>query len=88
MTKKNLITQDSNILGGKPIIAGTRMSVESVLELLTSGMDIKEILSEYSFLKKEQVQAAIDYAAKLVSKEESYIFDKSRTVAHEISSRR
>ena len=51
-------------------------------------MDIKEILSEYSFLKKEQVQAAIDYAAKLVSKEESYIFDKSRTVAHEISSRR
>jgi uncharacterized protein (DUF433 family) len=80
MTKKNLITQDPEILGGKPIIAGTRMSVESILELLSSGVEIKEILVEYSFLKREQVQAAIDYAKNLVGKEESYIFDKSRSV--------
>jgi len=88
MTRKNFITQDPDILGGKPIISGTRMSVESILELLSSSMEIKEILKEYPFLKKEQVKAAIDYATKLVSKEESYIFDKSRAVAHEISSRR
>ncbi len=88
MTGKNLIIQDPNILGGKPVITGTRMAVESILELLTSGMEIKEILKEYPFLRKKQIQAAIDYATKLVAKEESYIFDKSHTVAHEISGRR
>jgi uncharacterized protein (DUF433 family) len=86
MIKKNLITQDPAILGGKPVIAGTRMSVESILELISSGVEIKTILKEYSFLKKEQVQAAVDYAAKLVGKEESYIFDKSYKATHEISS--
>lgn len=88
MTRKNLIIQDPNILGGKPVITGTRMSVESILELLTSGMEIKEILKEYPFLGKKQIQAAIEYATKLVAKEESYIFDKSHIVAHEISGRR
>lgn len=85
---KNLITQDPDILGGKPIISGTRMSVETILELISSGMETKDILNEYPFLTKEQVQAAVNYAAKIVSKEESYIFDKSHIVAHEISHRR
>lgn len=57
---KALITQDPKILGGKPIIARTRMSVESILELLASGMKINEILKEYPFLTKRQVQAAIN----------------------------
>lgn len=83
---KNFIIQDPKILGGKPIITGTRMSVETVLELISSGMGIKELIKEYPFLKKEQIQAAVNYAAKLVGKEESYIFEKSRVVAHEISS--
>ncbi|MDO8503795.1 MAG: DUF433 domain-containing protein [bacterium] len=81
---KDLIIQDPEILGGKPIIAGTRMSVESILELLSSGMEIKEILKEYPFLKKEQVKAAIDFATKMVAKEESFIFDKS-SATHEVS---
>ncbi len=85
MEKQSLITQDPAILGGKPIIAGTRMSVESILELLSSGMEMKQLLKEYPFLKKEQIQAAIDYAAKIVGKEESYIFDKSHKAIHEIS---
>lgn len=80
---EKLITRDPKILGGKPIIAGTRMSVESVLELIASGMEIKEILKEYPFLKKEHVQAAINYATKLVGRTESYTF-----AAHEISRRR
>lgn len=84
---KNLITQDPTILGGKPIIAGTRMSVESVLELLSSCLEIKDILQEYPFLKKEQIQAVINFAAKIVGKEESYIFQKSHTITHEISRR-
>lgn len=84
---KNLITQDPEILGGKPIIAGTRMSVESVLELLASGMEKEDIIKEYPFLTKKQIQAAVNYAAKMVGKEESYIFDKAQTIAHEVSRR-
>lgn len=80
----SLIVQNPDILGGKPIIAGTRMSVESVLELLSSGMSIQDILNEYPFLQEKQVKAAIKFAAELVGREESYIFDKS-SAAHEIS---
>ncbi len=82
---KSPIIQDPEILGGKPIIAGTRISVETILELLSSGMEKDEIIKEYPFLTKKQIQAAVNYAAKLVGKEESYIFDKAQAVAHEIS---
>lgn len=85
MLMRSLITQDPEILGGKPIIAGTRMSVETILELISSGMEKQEIIKEYPFLTKEQIQASVNYAAKLVGKEESYIFDKAQVVAHEIS---
>lgn len=86
---KNLITQDPNILGGKPIVAGTRMSVETILELISSGMSTEGIIAEYPFLTKEQVQAAVDYAAKIVGKEETYIFNKAQTaIPHEVSRRR
>lgn len=88
MKQLNLITQNPDILGGKPIIAGTRISVESVLELLSSGLEVKDILKEYPFLTKRQVQSAVNYAAKVVGKQESYIFEKFRAVAHEISGRR
>lgn len=63
------------------------MSVESVLELLSSGLEMKDILQEYPFLKKEQIQAVVNFAAKIVGKEESYIFQKSHTITHEISRR-
>lgn len=85
---KDLITQDPKILGGKPIISGTRMSVESILELLSSGMEMQDILKEYPFLTKKQIQAAIEYATKIIGKEESYFFDKSSIKMHEVSSRR
>ena len=64
------ITFDENILSGKPIIKGTRISVEFILELLSSGMSIKDILKEYPHLKKEDILAAIDYAAKTIKHEE------------------
>lgn len=90
---KSLITQNPKILGGKPIIAGTRMSVESVMELLASGMEIKEILKEYPFLKKSYILAAIEYAAKLTGSKKAYASanistGNFSTIPHEISSRR
>lgn len=88
-----LITQDPDILGGKPIIKGTRMSVESILELLASGMDIDEILKDYPILKKEHILAAIDYASRLVGRTDTYIFETAKkaivqTTTHEVSRRR
>ena len=59
---KNFITQNPDILGGKPIIAGTRMSVEVILELLSSGLETNEIIKEYPFLTKKQIQAAIGHS--------------------------
>jgi uncharacterized protein (DUF433 family) len=64
------ITYDPNILGGKPIIKGTRISVQFILELLGAGMSIAEILSEYPHLQREDILAALDYAAKTIANEE------------------
>ena len=85
---KKLITQNPAILGGKPIIVGTRMSVEVILEFLAGGMEIKEMLKEYPYLTKKQIQAAIRYAAgkvgdRGISKEELQNV-KLRATPHEI----
>ena len=61
---------NQNILGGKPIIKGTRISVDFILELLSSGMAIEEILKEYKHLKKQDILEALDYASKAIKREE------------------
>ena len=70
---KNIITHNPEILGGKATIAGTRMSVEVILEFLAGGMEIKEILKEFPFLTEEQIQAAIKYAAEKVGSESKQV---------------
>ncbi|MEK6903916.1 MAG: DUF433 domain-containing protein [Nanoarchaeota archaeon] len=67
------IIVDQNILAGKPIIKGTRISVEFVLELLSSGMSVEDILKEYPHLKKEDILAALSYATKVLGREEIYL---------------
>ena len=64
------IIYNPKIFGGKPIIKGTRISVEFVLELLASGMTATEIVKEYPQLKKEDILAAINYAAITIKREE------------------
>lgn len=69
------------------------MSVESVMELLASGMEIKEILKEYPFLKKGYILAAIEYAAKLAGNKKAYTStdaspERFQAIPHEISGRR
>jgi len=66
----NRITYNPKIFGGKPIIKGTRISVEFVLELLASGMTSEEIIKEYPQLTKKDILAVLDYAAKTIKKEE------------------
>nr|VFJ70988.1 MAG: Uncharacterized conserved protein, DUF433 family [Candidatus Kentron sp. FW] len=57
------ITVNPKILGGKPVIRGTRISVEFVLELLASGVSDDEILNDYAHLTKEDIYACLGYAA-------------------------
>lgn len=64
------ITSDPKILGGKPIIKGTRIAVDFILELFASGMTVKEIIDEYPQLTEDDVRAAAAYAAKTLEREE------------------
>lgn len=64
------IISDPKILSGKPVIAGTRISVELIMNFLSAGMSVEDILKEYTELKKTEVLAAIDYAKKLVKRHE------------------
>ena len=57
------ITIEEGKCGGRPCIRGKRMRVTDVLELLSSGASFDEILEDYPFLEKDDILAAIEYAA-------------------------
>lgn len=57
------ITIEPGKCGGRPCIRGKRMRVVDVLQLLSAGATFEEILSDYPFLEREDILAAIEYAA-------------------------
>ncbi|MGI2906328.1 DUF433 domain-containing protein [Tolypothrix sp. VBCCA 56010] len=59
------ITLDVNICHGKPSIRGLRYPVEFILELLSSGMTIEEILTDYDDLERDDILAALVFATRL-----------------------
>ena len=61
---QGLITSDPKIMMGKPVVAGTRIAVELVLEKLGAGESVEQILSEHPRLTAEGVRAAITFAAE------------------------
>ncbi|TNF42811.1 MAG: DUF433 domain-containing protein [Cytophagales bacterium] len=61
MEWKDRIVSDKNVLLGKPIIKGTRISVEFILERLADGWSESKILESYPHLKKEDLQAVFSY---------------------------
>ncbi len=58
------------VLAGKPVIKGTRISVELILRMLSQGISGEEILEEYPHLTEEDVKAALAYAAEALAVEE------------------
>lgn len=70
MTQNELITINPGILGGKPVIKGTRISVELILKLLAEGATYQEIVQDYPDLNMEAILAAIAYARDMVALEE------------------
>ena len=66
------ITVNPEVLVGKPIIRGLRISVDQILKALAGGVTVQEILDDYPDLEKEDIQAALLYAADLVNEERVY----------------
>lgn len=59
------IVIDPSICHGKPTIRGLRYPIETILELLSSGMTLEEILSDYQDLEREDILAVLAYAARV-----------------------
>jgi len=58
------ITVDPRVLAGKPVIKGTRLSVESILNQLAHGATAEELTAEYRGLTKEDIQACLLFASR------------------------
>lgn len=75
------IVSNPAILGGKPVIRGSRISVQLVLEWIASGASIQEIVKKYPHLTEEGVREAILYASNFMANE---ILIEVESPAHEI----
>jgi uncharacterized protein (DUF433 family) len=73
MNWQDRITLDPQILVGKPIIRGTRISVEFVVDLLGRGWTTEQILHEYDHLKPEDIQACLAYASDVLKSERVHL---------------
>ena len=71
------IIADTEILGGKPVIDGTRISVELIMEKIAAGQTVDMILASYSHLNREQVLAALRHAYKLARAEAKAAVEKT-----------
>jgi uncharacterized protein (DUF433 family) len=60
------IVRDPAVLSNKPVIEGTRITVELILEKLGAGESIDDLLASYPHLQREQILAALRYAARIV----------------------
>ncbi|HEY0005614.1 MAG TPA: DUF433 domain-containing protein [Pyrinomonadaceae bacterium] len=58
----NLIQSDPSVMMGKPVIAGTRITVELILEKLAAGETIEQLLEAHPRLTREAISAALSYA--------------------------
>jgi uncharacterized protein (DUF433 family) len=68
---KKIVLQ-KNVLSGKPIFEGTRIPVELVLEYLSQGNSVDDILKEYPSLEKDDIYGAIQYAAQILKDHKMY----------------
>lgn len=88
MNKPQIIS-NPKILGGKPIIAGTRISVELILDRIAAGMSEKEILEDYPHLTPKKIQSAVAYAKRVIVQKTRHKTGKQTSPAsfytHEIS---
>lgn len=68
--EKQRIETDPDVMMGKPVVAGTRVTVETILERLAAGEDVDEILEAFPHLEREDIQAALQHAADVLSRDD------------------
>jgi len=78
MTVTDRIEINPKVMLGKPVIRGTRIPVELILRKLSEGAAESDLLDAYPRLTREDIQAAIGYAADTVAHEETLILEPSR----------
>jgi uncharacterized protein (DUF433 family) len=61
-----MIISDPNIMVGKPVIRGTRITVELILHKLAAGQTVEQILEDYPHITREGIKAALEFAAESV----------------------
>ncbi len=64
-----ILTMDAGKRGGKPCIRGMRITVYDVLSYLASGMSVEEVLQDFPYLTREDIQACLSYAAEREAKQ-------------------
>ncbi len=69
---EKLIQSNPSVMMGKPVIAGTRITVEHILEKLATGETVEQILDAHPRLTKDAIQAALDFAAKALKADVVY----------------
>jgi uncharacterized protein (DUF433 family) len=60
------ISIDPDVCNGRPVVAGTRIAVQTVLEFLAAGDSVEDVLEEYPKLARADVQACLDYASRVM----------------------
>lgn len=73
MNWQDRITIDPSVLVGKPILRGTRIAVEFVIDLLARGWTTEQVLQEYDHLQPEDIQACLAYASDMLKTERVYL---------------
>ncbi len=71
-TRKARITIDDNVLVGKPVIRGLRISVEQILRAMAAGVPEEDLLADYPELEREDILAVLMYAADMISETRVY----------------
>jgi uncharacterized protein (DUF433 family) len=69
---KEMITADPEVMVGKPVIAGTRLTVEFIVERLADGWTEEELFQSYPGLTRGQILACLAYAAEMLSEVQMY----------------
>ena len=73
MVWQDRIVIDPKVLVGKPVIKGTRMAVEFVVDLLARGWSFQQVLQEYDHLTEADIRACLAYASEILKSEKVYI---------------
>ena len=71
-TLLNRIEVNTKIMFGKPVIRGSRLTVELILEKLANGYTDEQVIEAFPFLVMEDIRASLLYAAKVISLEENF----------------